>query len=90
MLFDPSNYPWPAWGCTWPHVGLSKASIWMPRGVQVTSHWERFTDTEHTQLVQLAFNLFLQGTLCSHASFMSQRTDIARSQHVLYCSLFPS
>ena len=37
----------------------------MPNGVQVTSHWERFTDAEHNQLVQLAFSLFLQGALCS-------------------------
>ena len=62
----------------------------MHNGVQVTSHWERFTDTEHTQLVQLAFNLFLQGALCSRATFKSQHTDTARSQHKLYCSLTSS
>ena len=80
----------PAWACTWPHVDMNKACIGMPNGVQVTNHWEKFTDTERSQLVQLAFSLFLQGALCFHASFMSQRTDITRCQHLLHCSLFPS
>ena len=62
----------------------------MPNGVQVTSHWDRFTDTEHTQLVQLAFSLFLQGALCFSASSMSQQKDAARSQHVLHGSPYHS
>ena len=50
---------------------------------QVTSHWEKFSEAEHVQLVQLAFSLFQQGEQLSTMSHSHMESIIFKDNQYL-------
>ena len=44
---------------------------------QVTGQWEQFNDAEHTQFLQLAFNLYQQGEQGNPESRISEKPTLS-------------